>query len=102
MAETAGADELATLRAEAEAAGVKVDGRWGVDRLRSELEAAQPDAEEDPSESMESEPEAESDAAGEEDPSESMESEPEAEPDTVHRAGGWVDRGDGRGWVLEE
>ena len=82
MAETAGADELATLRAEAEAAGVKVDGRWGVDRLRSELEAAQPDAEEDPSESMESEPEAES--------------------DTVHRAGGWVDRGDGRGWVLEE
>lgn len=21
---------------------------------------------------------------------------------TVHRAGGWVDRGDGRGWELEE
>ena len=33
-------DELAQLRAEAEAAGVKVDGRWGADRLREEIEAA--------------------------------------------------------------
>lgn len=24
------------------------------------------------------------------------------EPSTVHRAGGWIDRGDGRGWELEE
>lgn len=31
---------LADLRAEAEAAGVKVDGRWGVDRLREEIAAA--------------------------------------------------------------
>ena len=32
--------ELEQLRAEAEAAGVKVDGRWGADRLREEIEAA--------------------------------------------------------------
>jgi hypothetical protein len=35
------AAELDQLRAEAEAAGVKVDGRWGVDRLREEIAAAQ-------------------------------------------------------------
>jgi hypothetical protein len=29
------------LRAEAEAAGVKVDKRWKADRLREEIEAAQ-------------------------------------------------------------
>ena len=33
-------DDLDALRAEAEAAGVKVDGRWGADRLREEIEAA--------------------------------------------------------------
>lgn len=34
-------DELDTLRAEATEAGVKVDKRWGADRLRDELAAAQ-------------------------------------------------------------
>jgi outer membrane murein-binding lipoprotein Lpp len=33
-------DELEQLRAEAEAIGVKVDKRWGADRLRSEIDAA--------------------------------------------------------------
>ena len=33
-------DDLDALRADAEAAGVKVDGRWGADRLREEIEAA--------------------------------------------------------------
>lgn len=32
--------ELDHLREQAEAAGVKVDGRWGADRLREEIEAA--------------------------------------------------------------
>lgn len=32
--------ELADLREQAEAAGVKVDGRWGADRLREEIAAA--------------------------------------------------------------
>lgn len=27
---------------------------------------------------------------------------PAASAPTVHRAGGWIDRGDGRGWELEE
>ena len=31
--------DLDELRAEAEALGVKVDGRWGVDRLREEIAA---------------------------------------------------------------
>jgi hypothetical protein len=35
--------DLDTLRAEAEAAGVKVDGRWGHDRLREEIAAAEKD-----------------------------------------------------------
>jgi len=33
-------DDLDQLRAEAEAAGVKVDKRWGADRLRTEIEKA--------------------------------------------------------------
>jgi hypothetical protein len=33
-------DPLAPLREEAEAAGVKVDGRWGEDRLREEIAGA--------------------------------------------------------------
>lgn len=32
--------ELSQLREQAEAAGVKVDKRWGADRLREEIEAA--------------------------------------------------------------
>ena len=65
--------ELEVLQAEAEALGIKVDGRWGVDRLRSEIEAAQPDDEPDD----------------------------ELAP-VVHRAGGHINYGDGRGWVVEE
>jgi hypothetical protein len=34
-------DDLADLRAQAEALGVKVDGRWGADRLRQEIEDAE-------------------------------------------------------------
>jgi len=33
--------ELGRLQVEAEAAGVKVDGRWGVDRLREEIAKAE-------------------------------------------------------------
>jgi len=33
-------DDLDTLRSEAEAAGVKVDRRWGADRLHEEIESA--------------------------------------------------------------
>ena len=40
-ADTEADDELAQLRADAEAAGVKVDGRWGADRLREEIQAAE-------------------------------------------------------------
>lgn len=32
--------DLAELRAQAEALGVKVDGRWGLDRLHAEIAAA--------------------------------------------------------------
>jgi len=35
--------ELGRLQVEAEAAGVKVDKRWGVDRLRAEIAAAEAD-----------------------------------------------------------
>jgi len=34
-------EDLDELRAQAEAAGVKVDGRWGAERLKSEIEAAE-------------------------------------------------------------
>lgn len=34
------AEDLDALRAEAEAAGVKVDGRWGGERLQEEIAAA--------------------------------------------------------------
>lgn len=34
-------DDLDALRTEAEAAGVKVDKRWGVDRLYEEIEKAE-------------------------------------------------------------
>jgi hypothetical protein len=34
------ANDLEALQAEAKAAGVKVDKRWGADRLRQELDAA--------------------------------------------------------------
>lgn len=33
-------EDVDALRAEAEALGVKVDGRWGYDRLRDEIDAA--------------------------------------------------------------
>lgn len=34
------AEDLDALRAEAEAAGVRIDKRWGADRLREEIESA--------------------------------------------------------------
>ncbi len=39
--------DLDDLRAQAEAVGVKVDKRWGADRLRSEIDAAQQTESED-------------------------------------------------------
>jgi hypothetical protein len=42
---TIDATEIGQLRADAEAAGVKVDRRWGADRLREEISAAQEDSE---------------------------------------------------------
>jgi hypothetical protein len=82
-------DELETLRAEAESLGVQVDGRWGEARLRDEIAAAQPDS---PS-SVSPDPPAGAPPA--------EDGELEAEP-AVLRAGGHVDRGDGRGWMPEE
>jgi hypothetical protein len=38
--------DLDELRAEAEAAGVKVDGRWGAERLREEIDAAKAEPDE--------------------------------------------------------
>lgn len=80
-------DEIEELRAQAEALGVTVDGRWGTDRLRSEIEAAQPDPADD-------EP-ADDDATGDEPADDdATDDEPAA-----YRAGGYVNSGDG--WVLE-
>lgn len=73
--------ELDELRAEAEELGVNVDGRWGVDRLREEIGKALDDDGE-PADAAETEPE-----------------QQKAEP--VGRAGGYVNRDDGAGWVLE-
>jgi hypothetical protein len=84
-------DELETLRAEAEALGIAVDGRWGEARLRDEIAAAQPDS--PSSVASDGDPPAPEGAPQAED----GESEP-----AVLRAGGHVDRGDGRGWMLEE
>jgi hypothetical protein len=33
-------DDLTALRADAESLGVKVDGRWGADRIRAEIDKA--------------------------------------------------------------
>lgn len=82
-------DELEELRGQAAALGVKVDGRWGVDRLHAEIQAVQP-APVDPEQA-------------DVDELEVTNVEPVfAEGLPVHRAGGHVDRGDGRGWVIEE
>lgn len=89
--------EVDELRAEAEARGVKVDGRWGVDRLRAEIEAAQPVDKPDEGEGQVDEPDEDESAEDGSDEDGSTEDEP-----NVRRAGGHVDRGDGRGWVLEE
>jgi hypothetical protein len=94
------------LRREAEDLGVEVDGRWGVDRLRAEIDAAKadPDPEDDdpnadPEDDAVFDEEREHPGTGEEmTPVEGDTLEPE--PAQVHRAGGWVDYGDGRGWVL--
>ncbi len=72
--------ELDELRAEAELLGVGVDRRWGVDRLRDEIAAAKADDGDDQAE-----------AAAVDDA-----------PADAKRAGGWVNRDDGAGWVLED
>lgn len=74
--------ELDELRAEAEALGVAVDGRWGVDRLRDEIAAAKAD-----------------DDDGDQAEAAEVEDAPEGDG---KRAGGWVNRDDGNGWVLED
>ena len=77
--------ELEELRAEAEELGVAVDGRWGADRLREEIDKAL-DAEE---------------ASGAVDQADEAETVDEPKGDGK-RAGGWVNRDDGAGWVLED
>ncbi len=73
--------ELDELRAEAEELGVAVDGRWGVDRLRDEIDAAKADND---------------------DGAQADDGEVEETPtEDGKRAGGWVNHDDGAGWVLE-
>jgi hypothetical protein len=110
-------DELDTLRAEAAALGVKVDGRWGVDRLRAEVSAAQSeegdeegsdddglDVELDGDDLADGGDADRDDELGEPDATDDeLADELEADDEPQHvRAGGYIDRGDGRGWVLEE
>lgn len=85
-------DELEALRAEAEALGVTVDGRWGEARLREEIAAASS------STGDEVEPEVE---PADSDSGDVEESSPESVDEYI-RAGGHIDRGDGKGWMLEE
>jgi hypothetical protein len=111
--------ELEELRAEAEAAGIDVDRRWGKDRLRKEIDAVKPEPE------VEAEPMSELEAwqaaeRGEHHPPDDDNREPDEDelldalideldepgppPENtpgVHRAGGHVERGDGRGWMPE-
>lgn len=114
--------ELEELRVEAEAAGIDVDRRWGKDRLRREIDVAGPEpevarefgeqAEDGNGPEPEAEPMSELEAwqaaeRGEHHPAsadivaEQPEPEP-AQPEPVHRAGGHVDYGDGRGWMPEQ
>ena len=126
--------ELEELRAEAEAAGIDVDRRWGKDRLRREIDVAGPEPEvarefgEQAEDGNGPEPEAEpiseleawqaaergehhppaaDIAIVEEEPAlqaalADEEPEPDEQPEPVHRAGGHVDFGDGRGWMPEQ
>ena len=94
--------EVEDLQAEAEALGVKVDGRWGVDRLRSEMEAAQPeggdgdgDLDVGVGDDLAGGDSADLDGVLVESDGDGADSTPAA-----HRAGGYVNHGDG--WVLEE
>jgi hypothetical protein len=77
------------LEARAERVGLKVDGRWGPDRLREEVEAAEAAAAVPPAE-----PGAPLD-------SDITDTEPDGS-DAGYRAGGHIDRGDGKGWMVEE
>lgn len=95
-------DELEGLRAEAEAAGVKVDGRWGADRLREEIDQRRSELEAwQAAERGEHHPQAADDDEGD-DPEVEPDSEPEPEPESGPeplRAGGHINRHDGKGWM---
>lgn len=135
-------NELAQLQAEAEALGIKVDGRWGAERLRTEIEVAAevkrreleawqaaaggehhppPDekaSETGPDSTLGQDPgDPDVPVAGAPDAQEGAQDEPELTEDeaiaalederdddlpTPIRAGGHIDYGDGRGWVIEE
>ncbi len=86
-------DELDALRAEAAALGVKVDGRWGVDRLKAEVSAAQRSAR-----MVRGAP----DVVGPVVPLEATLGDLEDDEPPYMRAGGHINRGDGLGWVVEE
>lgn len=97
-------DELDALRAEAEALGIKVDGRWGVDRLRAEVSAARPAEDDEPDDDEpgdDDQGDDELDADDELEESYSPVTSLEPELPRPFRAGGHVNHGDGRGWVLE-
>lgn len=79
-------DELEALRAEAAALGVAVDGRWGEARLCDEI-AAVVNAGAAPADAQEN-------SEGPDDVLAPMEA-------PYVRAGGHIDRGDGRGWMPE-
>jgi len=88
------------LETRAERVGLKVDGRWGVDRLREEVEVAEAAAAVPPAEPVGSDvPLKDSD---------NTDTEPELDETSLDewvdaiRAGGHIDRGDGRGWMVEE
>jgi hypothetical protein len=82
--------EVERLRRAAETLGVKVDRRWGADRLRQEIAALEPDMVEQPETSTVDE--AQQPTADETPPAEGF----------PRRAGGHIDRGDGRGWEVEK
>jgi len=94
-------EEYAELQARAEAVELTVDGRWGVARLREEVEAAEaamPGVEEATPAEIRDAPIEDETGEFDEPPLERMD---KTDTDAT-RAGGHIDRGDGRGWMVEE